>query len=130
MIICFKREPLDNAGLLYLSVHHQHLIGYQANFIFPSSSLFTWTSFSQTFNKTKSSIVEHIIDSSNSSRTINNIIIINSTTTSSPITHNSDLENKGPKRWFYELWDQNVNWKLIKGLKDQLSLFSIMNCCF
>jgi len=30
-------------------------------------------------------------------------------------------KQEGPKRCFYKLWDQNVNWKLIKGPKDQLS---------
>lgn len=37
MIFCFKRKLLDNVGLLYLSVHHQHLI---FPYISSSSSLF------------------------------------------------------------------------------------------
>ena len=30
-------------------------------------------------------------------------------------------KQEGPKRWFYKFWDQSVNCKLIRGLKDQLS---------
>jgi len=31
-------------------------------------------------------------------------------------------KQEGPKRWFYELWDENENNKLLKGPKVQLSL--------
>ena len=35
-------------------------------------------------------------------------------------------KQEGPKCWFYELWDQNVNWKLIRGSLMQLSHYLCM----
>lgn len=43
------------------------------------------------------------------------------------LTDGGELE--GPKHEFYYLWDQNENWKLIRGPNDLLSLHLNMLLC-